>query len=257
MIVRIKQTQKHTSWKDGFTLPRFKGAKDALTAFYDKYGARITGLTKEDEETLGKEFKKDLSPSSSFWDDFKITMTSKELILNTEKPEDLLKYLVLKSHYRVKSSISDMSKPNADYVIVNETVEAQDVVNKSEAKIKAYMTFGTLSIDQKADILRLYKNYTRTSNMNPVVISAKLYEEMEKDVVKFNALASDPFIDMKVFLKDAVTAGILTKNKTSYKYGKDVLGHNEDSTIEYLNDPENQSLKVSLMKELKDYNKNR
>ena len=37
-----------------------------------------------------------------------------------------------------------------------------------------------------------------------------------------------------------------------YKYGDDVLGHNLDSTIEHLEDPKNQGLKIALMQELKD-----
>lgn len=255
MIVKIKQTEKKNSWEGGFKSPRFKGAKDILTAFYDKFGSRITGLSKEDEVRLGDIFKVDLNSVAPFWDDYKVIIGSKGLTLNTDKPEDELKYLLLKAHYRVRESVNDMSKPNADYVIVNEEIEADSQLNKADVRIKAYTTFANLTSDQKADILRLYPSYTRTDNVSPKVIEAKLLSEMEKDFAKFNRLTEDANRDMKVFLKDLVSANILTKNRNAYKYGNDVLGHNDETTIEFLNDPENQSLKVSLMKELKEFNK--
>lgn len=255
MIVKIKQTERSAGWEGGFKSPRFKGAKDCITAYYDKYGSRITGLEVEDAEELGKIFKQDLSPASSFWDDYKIIMTSKELQLNLDKPEDKLKYLVLKSHYRVKSSINDLSKPTADYVIVNEQIEANAHISKAEEKIKAYSSFAQLTADQKADILRLYPSYTKTSNVDPKIIESKLFTELEKNFTKFNSLVSDVNRDMKVFLKDLVSASILTKNRTAYKYGNDPIGHNDEAAIDYLNSPENQALKVSLMKELKEFNK--
>lgn len=257
MIVRIKPSSKTTGWEGGFKSPRFKGAKDMICAYYDRYGSRITGLSISEADELGAKFKQDLSPSSPFWDDYKVIMTSKELVLNTDKPEDLLKYLLLKSHYRVKSSIDDKSKPNADYVIVDELVEANAVNSKAEAKVMAYATFAGLTSDQKAQILRLYKNYTRTDNVDPQIISSKLFTELEKDFEMFNRLATDANRDVKVFLKDLVTAGILSKNRTAYKYGKDVIGHNEEAAVDYLNDPDNQSLKISLMKELKEFNKSK
>ena len=60
---------------------------------------------------------------------------------------------------------------------------------------------------------------------------------------------------MKVFLKDLVQASVLRKNKTAYYYGDDPLGHDEESTITYLDDKEHQALKVQLMQELKSKNK--
>lgn len=255
MIVKVKHTEKTNSWEGGFKSPRFKGTKDILTAYYDRFGSRITGLEPEDLPKFEEYFKQDLSPNSPFWDDYKIIISSRPLHLDTDKIEDELKFKVLKAHYRVKSSITDKSKPNADYVIVNEEIEASINVNKAEEKIKAYTTFSTLTANQKADILRLYPSYTRTSDVNPTIIEAKLLAEMEKNFTKFNSLVSDVNRDMKIFLKDLVSAGILTKNRTSFKYGSDIIGHNEEAAIDHLNDPLYQTLKVSLMKELKEYNK--
>lgn len=255
MIVKIKPSNKSASWEGGFKSPRFKGAKDSLTAFYTNKGNRITGLTPEDEERLGKVFKQDLNPVSPFWDDYRVILTSKELTLDTSRPEDELKYLLLKAHYRVKTSISDLSKPNADYVIVDEMIEATTTMSKAEEKLKAYTSFSTLTLDQKSDILRLYKGYINTGNMDPAIINSKLYTEMEKDFNKFNSFVGDNNRDLKIFLTDLVSAGIITKNRNAYKYGDDIIGHNEEAAIDYIKDPSNQSLKVALMRELKDFNK--
>src|SRR5690606_4489214 len=113
---------KHFSDYAGVT---YKGCKDSLTLYWDKYGNLNTGLNENEEKTLGAELKQDLSKESSFWHDFRVIMTDKDLLLNLDEPKDILKYKVLLVHPEVANSIND-NNPKARYVIHNEIEEAKN-----------------------------------------------------------------------------------------------------------------------------------
>lgn len=234
-----------------FNSPRFKNGKDVLVPWYNQYNILQTGLTEEDEVRLGKATGHDLSKTSSFWHDYHVVITDKDLILNTKYPEDELKYLVLKAHYRVASGPMD-NKPLADYVIHNDLEEAERVNQNASFKVKGYTLYSKLSLAKKREILKLYPGFTRTDNVADELIEANLLRMMENDFKKFINLVEDKELNSKIFLKDLVTAHILSKNKNMYKYGDDVIGHSEASAIEHLNDPVNQGLKIALMKELEE-----
>lgn len=232
-----------------FNSPRFKNGKDVLTAWFNKFNVLQTGLSTEDAERLGALIGKDLSPISPFWNDYSVTIMDKDLILHTENPEDELKYLVLKAHYRVANGPDD-ANPIADYVIYDEVKEAVKTNEIASVKIKAYTLYSKLTMSQKREILKLYPGYMRTDNVEDALIESNLVKVMESDFSKFITIVEDKELNSKIFLKDLVTARILTKNKNMYKYGDDVIGHSEESTIEHLNDPKNQGLKIALIKEL-------
>lgn len=249
MIVRVKAIPKgKREWSD-YKAPRYKNTKHTVGAYYDSYGSMTTGLTEEDAARLGEIMNKDLRPSSPFWYDYQIVIMDKDLLLDTSKPEDELKYLVLKSHFKVKKSKSD-TNPYAEYEIFDELENARDTNVKAATKAKAYQLFAGLTAEQKAEILKLYPGFTKTANVLPELVESKLYEQIESNPGKFVELVEDKHRDMKIFLKDLITYDILRKNKSAYKYGTDFLGHDEESTIDYLNNPENQSLKITLMQEL-------
>lgn len=254
MIVRVKVIPKGERKWSNYKAPLYKKAKQIIGAYYDSYGTMTTGLSEEDAERLGEIMNKDLKPTSPFWYDYRIIITDRDLVLDTSKPEDELKYLVLKSHYKVKTSKAD-NNPYAEYEIFNELENAKDTNTKAAIKAKAYQLFATLTAEQKAELLKLYPGFSKTNNVHPELVESKLYERIESDPNKFVSLVEDKNKDMKIFLKDLVSNDILRKNKSAYKYGSDFLGHDEESTIDFLNHPENQSLKITLMQELESRSK--
>lgn len=250
MIVKVKQIDARKKQFSDYNGMTYKNCKNTLTVQWDQYGNLNTGLTEEEAEELGKAIKHDLSKESTYWHDFKVAMTDKDLILNLEEPKDLIKYKALLVHPLVANSVNDVH-PKAMYVIYNESEEAKNRNAVAGIKIKASVLYSKLTIDQKKDILRLYPNTYNTRNVSNEIIEARLFEHVETNPEKFVRLVEDKKRDMKVFLKDLVTNKILRKNKNAYYYGDDVLGHDEESTITHLDSPENQSLKVALMQELK------
>lgn len=249
MNVKIKPIKKVQKWS-GFQGIRYKNTKHYLTAFYDKYGSMVTGLSDEDAERLGKILDRDLKNTSSFWHDFKVIMMDRELRLNLDKPEDELKYKLLLVHPLVKASESELN-PKAMYVVYNEQEEAKVANTTSSVKIKANLLYSSLTANEKKEVLRLYPGYNRTDTVSSEVIDAKLYAQLEANPEKFVSIIEDKKRDMKILLKDLVTSRVLRKNKNAYYYGEDALGHDEESTITYLDSPEGNNLKVILMKELK------
>lgn len=239
-----------------FNSSRFKGGKDSLTAWINKFGQLQTGLTKEDEERLGKELGKDLSKLSDFWHDYKVTIHGDELVLYTDNPDDELKYLLLKSHYRVQS---DPTKPkaNADYILESTVDKAKRNVSTASLKIKAFTLYSELTMQEKRDILKLYPGFSQTDNVQDEIIEDNLISQLERNYENFIRKVEDKNRNSKVFVEELVSAKILTKNRNMYKYGDDVLGHNIESTIEHLDNPKNQGLKIALMQELKDTKKSK
>lgn len=246
-IVKIKLVEKLDNWSK-FT--RYKNTKDYIAPYYDSTGLIYTGLSKEDEERFGKIFKQDLSQHSPFWHEYKVKMTDKPLDLHLDNPEHELQYIFLFNHKRVAKSITEPGIGNKDYYIVDEDKEAEVVMKKATEKIKANKIFSTLSTENKKDILRLYPGYTNLGSVSDEVIDSKLYTELERSPARFILHAEDKKRDMKVFLKDLVSAEILRKNKSSYYYGDDFIGHDEETAIQYIEDPARQSLKIDLMAQL-------
>lgn len=255
MIVTVKNKKQVSEFfkqsDSRFNSPRFKGGKDTLTAWINRHRQLVTGLTPEDEERLGKQLNADLSKNSEFWHSFQITITGEELTLYLDNPEDELKYLVLKSHFRVQSDPMK-NNPLADYVLYNTVDEAKRTVSKANLKVEAFALYNKLTMADKRGLLKLYPGYARTDNVVDEIIEANLLKELEKDYAKFISRVKDKNRNSKVFIEELVSANILTKNKNMYKYGDDVLGHNLESTIAHLEDPMNQGLKIALMKELKE-----
>jgi len=248
--VVIKLVDKKDSWGK-FT--RYANTKDYIVPYFDESigGQRYTGLSKEDEEYFQSKLGiADLSPLSVYWDEFRVKTSEKPTILYLANPEDELKYKFLINHKRVAESITDPSIGIKDYYIVDDSKEAEVIMRGASEKIKANKIFSGLSTENKKDILRLYPGYTNLGSVSDEIVDSKLYTELEKKPGVFILHAEDKKRDSKVFLKDLVSAEILRKNKSSYYYGDDFIGHDEETAINYIEDPARQSLKIDLMSQL-------
>lgn len=248
--VEIKVVEKSgNSTFNGYV--RYPNTNDTIGPYFDgTTGILYTGLSEEDEKYFGEKLQKNLSKESPFWDDFKVIIKPKGLTLELTNTLQHLQYKFLQNHYRIAQSLTDPNIGNKDYYIVDDNKEAELVNNKAQLKIKANGLFSKLSTENKKDILKLYPNYTNMDNVSTSIIDAKLYEELEKNPAKFIIHAEDKKRDLKVMLKDLLSAELLRKNKSSYYYGEDFLGHDEESTLEYLEHPDRQGLKIDLIKQL-------
>lgn len=225
-------------------LKNYRNCYEDLGSYFTRSGRLYTGLTKADEERLGNLLSLDLSPSSEFWRSFFIRTGTKDLYLDTVDPMDELRYIFLKSHKRVASSIFER-KSSANFVLVNKDEEAKKSNIYGRLKRKAFREFDKLSREDIVKCLRLYGH-------NAENVSAEVAENMLSDIVEGNP---SKFVELWVENKDketqfllekAIARNVIRKNKNIYRYGSDTIGHGLDDTIGFLKDPKNQDIRIAI-----------
>lgn len=235
------------SWSD---VIRYNNCNEDISTYYLKNGSRYTGLTREDEKRLSEELRiPDLSPNSEFWDTFFVRMTDdNELILDTNYPEDELKYLFLKGHKLVKSSLNE-NKATAEYVLIDEDEEAKKYNSKAKIKRKAVKEFDKLTATNIRKALRLY-GY-KSDNISSEQAEQKLFELVEDDPQRFlDMWVNNKDKETQFLIEEALAKNILRKNKSAFMYGTEIIGHGIDDAIAFINDPKNQELKQVIVNEI-------
>ena len=243
MKVIIKSLNKNT-WAG---VSQYKNCTTSLSPYFTRSGRIYTGLEKEDEERLGEKLRIDLSPSSPFWSTFHIKLGSKDLILDITDPYEELKYLFLKNHKRIADGLADR-KPTANYVIINEESEAKEENKRNQLKRRALRELDKLSIGDMRKCLRILGN--KADEVSNEIVEQRLSNIVENDPSTF----IDKWVDNKkketeYLVQDAVAKNVIRKNKNVYKYGTDIIGHNLEAAIDYLDNPTNQDLKFTITQE--------
>jgi len=229
-------------------LVRYRNCYDTLGPYFTRSGRIYTGLTVNDAERLGKTLGLDLTPSSEYWHNFGIRVGSKDLYINTDDSTDELKYLFLKNHKRVASSIFER-KSTANYVLINKEEEAKKANIFNKVKRRASREFDRLSSEDTKRCLRLYGQ--NASTMGNEQAENILFDLVDGNPKKFLELWVDnKNRDVEFIIETAVSKNILRKTKNVYRYGSDIIGHSLDDTVFYLLDPKNQDLKMAIMSEI-------
>lgn len=244
-IVRIKSIDSE-SWSG---MNRFPKCKDTLSAT-QRNGAFVIDIAEEERREL--EIKLDLAPNelgafSKFWRDFTIHITDKNLELNLDNPMDYITYKVLMASERVAESdkMEDrMKKPKAQYAIFNEAETAKRENLKVTFKKKAWKIFNSTSVEEQKSILKLMG--VNAHNSTQTIVENKLSEIVENRPEDLINVYGQKDFKMKVFLSDCVRVKALRTNSGQYFFGDVHLGHDEETTIVFLNDPENQEILLAL-----------
>ena len=233
----------------------YRNCHTDLCPYLLKNGSRYTGFipnNKEDQETLKKiseAIHTDLSITSEYWDTFFVRVKDEDLVLDLSDPYDELKYMFLKSHKDVKVSVGQM-KAGAKWVLFNEDDEAKKANLVSRTKREVYAELNKMSTTDMKDALRLYGE--RSEDMTPEVIENKLNEYIDRNPAKFKEL----WIDNKarktqVLLERAVQKTIVRKSGQRFLYGTTDMGAGIKAAIAWLDNPDNQDVKMSIMQVLK------
>lgn len=247
-IVKLKLIER----KNWAGVTRFKKCFDSISPLLDISGTVKTGLTPEDEEQLGKALGQDLRKSSPFWVEYRIVMSDAEREFDLTNPEHQLAYKFLLANKRVANSLEELHEwPYADYVLYSEKNAAAKQNREYKSESKAWAILSKMSNSEIRDTLKLYPSMGRiTEDTDPEIIEAKLTERMKEDPDFFIAICEDSKKDTKVFVKQLVDARIFRKNKSAYFYGDDLIGHDLEMTVSYLDDPQNSPLKATLKEAL-------
>ena len=242
-IVKINPWTGLTKWSTTF---------DYVGPYWTRTGNIYTGLSEEDARRLEKELGYEegkLNPSSEFWTTFAVQLGKRDLILDTSKPYDELKYLFLKNHKRVADGMNAMN-PSKDYLLINKDSEAEETNKRNKVKRDAYRELDKMSIEDMRKCLRLYG--MKSDSMSNELVEAKLSEQIESAPDKFiMKWVNNPNKEMNWMIEEALSKNILRKNRAQYYFGTDLIGNGIEDVIAYLKDKKNQDILISIKNELK------
>lgn len=126
------------------------------------------------------------------------------------------------------------------YYIENKEEEAMVVVSKADRTYEAMGKIKSMSLEEMIDFGRLVGIYTK--NMSKTLAESALVK-MAQDKPDFILSSyNDKNKKVRTFLKKLVSAHIIRIQNGKYVYGNDLIGVNEDFTIEYLKDTTNNAL---------------
>lgn len=232
-------------------ITKYKNCYDYIAQYWTRSGNKYTGLTEDEAKRLEKEIgyaEGTLSPYSDYWNTFAIKITTKEIILHTERSYDELQYLFLKGHKRVANGINNV-KPNNDYILINKDSEAEEANRLNKVKRQAIVEFNKLSLDDMRKALRLYG--FKSDAMSNELIESKLFELVEKDPNKFFLIwVNNKSKNTQFIIEAAVAKNIIRKSRNIFYYGTDIIGNSMEDAIAYLDDKKNQDLKMVIMQEI-------
>lgn len=220
-----------------------------LTPRLGSSGSYLTGLSKEEEGELERLLN--VTPGTlnarnvEFWAGIEIRIKNKTT-LDLSNPMDYVKYKALLNDPKVCPSSMELNKyPSAEFVIYNEEAEASKEAAKVDVKIEAAEKFHELSEEEKREVLILFgKGSMRLASPN--LIKTTLFRLMEENPRLFLNTLKDPNLKTLVFIEKLIEGGVLRKKGYDYIYGDDILGSGINSVVDYLNNPKNANVVVSL-----------
>jgi hypothetical protein len=226
-------------------MERYPNCNNVLRPYFTRTGSIYTGLTPEDEKRLGDALGVDLRKMSSFWKNFKVTVGKETVVLDTDAPEDELKYLFLKGHKRVKANITE-NKATANYYLHDPEGEAEIFNKHNRVKRQAIIAFEKMKPAEIRKALRLYGD--NATNVSDAVAEDRLYARVEQNPENFFRI----WIDNKnrateYLIKEAVSKSVIRKQKNSFYFGTTLLGVTLEDAIAFIDNKENSDIKAAII----------
>jgi hypothetical protein len=236
-----------------------------ITPLYDsKTGNLATGLTAEDEKYYSQFFPgESLIPTFNpeephkFWESerFQIKLPNYTVIFDDKIPLQALQIKVLKTSKYVANSMREVLDglcPDATHVIFDENEEIEGKAKKIEIKNTAVDIVSKMTLEEKINIIQIIDNKSlRHQSTNFVTVAIdEIIENKAEQFVKV-ARMDKATLYLQAVILEAIHRGTLRKEQGgSIMYMDEKLGFDLDSTVEYLNNPDNQQLKVKILAKL-------
>ena len=228
---------------ESFTRPKkLQALVDASTRTY------ATGLSKEEQKKYEEKLKVDLSNNfdpevpHKFWDSTNavVKLSNSTMFFDLDLPMDFIKY-----------KICQASKyPEATHVIYNQAAEAEVKASKIILKNSAIEKSSKLSMSQKIEIILILsgKNLKNQSNEFILVAMDKIIQDDPEGVLRYIEYSDRDFVSSYALVIECLQKSVLVKQGHKIMYHDSSLGNDETSVAQYLQEPENQELKLILMK---------
>lgn len=246
MVVELK-IKKKNPWAG---LIKYKSCFDYIAPYFTRSGSIYTGLTPEDEKYFEKALgypEGHLSKTSDFWKTFCVKIGSKTMLLDDSIPRQNMIIKFLSNHKRVSTSL-DKLDAGKDYLLINKEAEAIENNKVNKIRRDAIKEFDKLSLEQMRQCLRLFG--VSSTTMSNELVESTLFNLVDKQPKKFfQKWVDNKSKDTEYLLEEAISKGVIRKDKTQYYYGSNLFATSLDEAIAYLDSKKNQDLKLSIMNE--------
>lgn len=229
-----------------------------------------TGLTEEEEKTLGERLKVDLSKQflidkpHPFWDSKmgEVSLDNRTMIFDTDNPIELIRIKICKNSKYVANSMKEYEEglfPEATHVIFDESEEIEEKASRIEIKKKAVMETAKLSKGKKVELIMVLSadgsDYLRAKNLkgksdNFIEVELdKVIENKSADVLRYLKMDKDELATNALIL-EALQKNVLEKVGHKIMYHESILGQDIYDVIKYMNAPENQEFKLRILSQV-------
>ena len=221
-------------------------------------GSYKTGLTEEEVVEYGKILNQNLSARydrnkpHEFWDSESaaVKLENKTNFIDKKEALGYIHYKILLNSKFVANSMKEYEEglwPEAIFVIVDEETDSDIKASKLSVIKQVILEGHKLSKDKKADIvLILSGKLIRGKSDNFVEVAFD--EEVQKnpaDVLRVMKMDKKQMATHALVL-EALQKYILTKAGHRFMYHDSIIGEDIYSTVDYLEKPENQELKLRI-----------
>ena len=246
MVVELK-IKKKNPW---IGLVKYRNCFDYIAPYFTRSGSIYTGLTPEDEKYFEKALGYEeghLAKTSDFWQTFCVKVGTRTLLLDDSIPRQAMIIKFLSDHKRVATSL-DKLDAGKDYLLINREAEAIEANKQNKLRRDAIKEFDKLSLDQMRQCLRLFG--MSSDRMSNELVESTLFGLVDKQPKKFfDKWVNNKAKDTEFLLEQAISKGVIRKDKTHYFYGTDMFADSLDEAIAYLDNKKNQDLKLAIINE--------
>lgn len=235
----------------------------------NKDNTYITGLTKEQEERIGKKIGEDLSNLSDYWATYPIEFYMPQLFMNVneETPEGELFITVAKAN---KLLAEDEDELINDPILKRNTVfYINDVQKKHEKQVKltevkdevSHLIYNMRNDKDKmlficyklgkfvTDTMKADSLYSTLSQQKERYTKMKQFEDF-KSVLKSSNEELQAFYYVKQGLK--ISLILFDKDSKQYKFQENAVGSTEEKVVKFFSEKKNELLLAALINEIQD-----
>lgn len=200
----------------------------------------------------------------NFWGDFIIRVPKEGLELNLMNPADALRYRIMLVNPKFAKDDSEKNIAEREYLIIDEasSKKKESELGKKKSKAEDYMVKIKKSKKEMIDVLRLLgKNPSKDADTD--WLREELYKIKDEvnttkgvsGLDKFIAVMEDSLKDVKLFVFDAIDAGLIMRDKNGFKIesSNKHVGRKYEEVVEYFSskDPKIMEEKLIIQESIK------
>lgn len=257
-IRRLPETKWHgKTGKEDFSQPK------SIRALYDdSIGGYATGLTEEEAKEYGEKLGLDLSNTFNsekahpVWDTAtgKIKLPSYPVFFDMTRPMEFVKVKVCKASKLVANSMKEWEEglfPEATHVIYDESEQVKIKATKIQKKREAYLIINKMSTEELTNILTIISDKP-IKGKSQNFIDVELEKVIDNDAAQFLMYAKMDKKELytRATILEGIHKNILVKEGNAIYYMNDRVADTFEDAVKYFLDPQNQSLKASLLEKL-------